>query len=223
MNYMNLLNQVFHLIQKDLLLEWRQKYAFNGILLYVISTVVVVYLAFMEIEGVAWITLFWIIMLFASVNAVAKSFLQESQNRQLYYYTLASPEAIILSKMVYNVLLLLFLATLALGVYSVLLGYPIENTSLFLTTVILGAVGFALCFTLISAISSKASNNATLMPVLSFPVVIPVLSLLITLSKAAVLGIEGDGNAEKDILVLLAIDGIMLVLSFILFPYLWRD
>ncbi|MGB1243273.1 MAG: heme exporter protein CcmB, partial [Chitinophagales bacterium] len=105
---MNLLNQVFYLIQKDLLLEWRQKYAFNGILLYVISTVVVVYLAFMEIEDMAWMTLFWIIMLFASVNAVAKSFLQESPDRQLYYYTLVSPEAIILSKMVYNVLLLLF-------------------------------------------------------------------------------------------------------------------
>lgn len=220
---MNLLKQVYFLIQKDLLLEWRQKYAFNGILLYVVSTVVVVYLAFMDIEGVTWITLFWIIMLFASVNAVAKSFLQESADRQLYYYTLASPEAIVLSKMIYNVLLLLLLAMLALGVYSILLGYPVENTPLFLSTVILGAVGFALCFTLISAISSKASNNATLMPVLSFPVIIPVLSLLITLSKSAVLGIEGDENAEKDILVLLAIDGIMLVLSFILFPYLWRD
>ncbi len=219
---MNLLRQIYFLLQKDLLLEWRQKYAFNGILLYVISTVVVVYLAFMEIEPVSWITLFWIIMLFASVNAVAKSFLQESNSRQLYYYTLASPEAIILSKMLYNVLLLLFLAALALAIYSILLGYPVENTSLFMTTVILGGIGFALTFTLISAISSKASNNATLMPVLSFPVVIPVLSLLITLSKTAVLGIEGEDNTQNDIWVLLAIDGIMLVLSFILFPYLWR-
>lgn len=220
---MNLLREIYFLLQKDLLLEWRQKYAFNGILLYVISTVVVVYLAFMEIEPVAWITLFWIIMLFASVNAVAKSFLQESNNRQLYYYTLASPEAIIFSKMLYNVLLLLFLAGLALAIYSILLGYPVENTSLFMTTVLLGGIGFALTFTLISAISSKASNNATLMPVLSFPVVIPVLSLLITLSKTAVLGIEAEDNTQNDIWVLLAIDGIMLVLSFILFPYLWRD
>jgi hypothetical protein len=43
-----------------------------------------------------WNSLYWIIILFSAVNAVAKSFVQEHQGRQLYYYMIASPEAIIL-------------------------------------------------------------------------------------------------------------------------------
>ena len=217
-----LLHQTVHLIRKDLLLEWRQKYALNGILLYVVSTVMVVYLSLFEVEGVVWIALFWIIMLFASVNAVAKSFMQESPGRQLYYYTLASPQAIILSKLLYNVVLLLILGVLALGVYSLLLGNPVADMGLFLVIVLLGSVGFSLCFTLLSGIASKASKNATLMPILSFPLIIPILGLLIKLSKSALMGIE-DLNFTNDLSVLLALDAMMVVLSLVLFPYLWRD
>ena len=77
---MQLFNEVKHLIAKEINLEWKQKYAFNGLLLYVISTVFVCYLSFKQIIDVpTWNALFWIIMLFASVNAIAKSFIQESK------------------------------------------------------------------------------------------------------------------------------------------------
>ena len=114
---MNILKQVKFLIQKEIILEWRSKYAFNGILLYVVSTVFVCYLAFKQISPITWNALFWIIMLFASVNAVVKSFVQESRGRQLYYFVIASPQAVILSKIIYNILLLQLLTAIALGFY----------------------------------------------------------------------------------------------------------
>ncbi|MGZ3822477.1 MAG: heme exporter protein CcmB, partial [Mucilaginibacter sp.] len=122
---MELYNQTWNLFKKEILLEWRSKYAFNGVLLYVVSTVFVCYISFKLTPGfsnskgypVVWNVLFWIIMLFASVNAIAKSFMQESKSRLLYYYTIASPQAIILSKTFYNVLLMSLLSTLALLVY----------------------------------------------------------------------------------------------------------
>src|SRR5688500_1827509 len=105
-----MLRQVIHLISKELTLELRQKYVLNGILLYVISTVFISYLSFKRVsDPPTWNALFWIIMLFASVNAVSKSFIQESKGRQLYLYTLASPQAIILSKIIYNMLLMIAL------------------------------------------------------------------------------------------------------------------
>lgn len=218
-----LFTQTWFLIQKDILLEWRQRYAISGILLYVLSSVMVAYLAFMRIDATAWVAVFWIILLFASVNAVAKSFVQESSGRLLYYYTVVSPQAVILSKLIYNVVLLLLLSALALGVYSLLLGNPVENLPLFIVAVVLGATGFSFCFTLIAAIASKTGNrNATLMPILSFPVVIPILGLLMVLSKNAVAGIETQ-NTMHDIRNLLAIDAVLAGLSFILFPYLWKD
>ncbi|HRK26475.1 MAG TPA: heme exporter protein CcmB [Chitinophagales bacterium] len=215
--------QTLYLLQKDLLLDWRQGYAISSILLYVCSSVMVAYMAFIEIDAIAWVAVFWLIMLFASVNATTKSFVQEGSGRLLYYYTVVSPQAVILSKMIYNVGLLLVLAILTLGIYSLLLGNPVQNIGLFLTAVVLGVVGFGCCFTLIAAIAAKTGNrNATLMPILSFPVIIPMLGLLIVLSKNAAAGIQTP-NTFRDIQNLVAIDAVLAALAFLLFPYLWKE
>ena len=129
------MQQIFHLIEKEINLEWKQKYAFNGLLLYVGATVFICYLSFREIlEVPVWNALFWIIQLFAGVNAIAKSFLQESRGRMLYYYILADPKAIILSKIIYNFLLMLLLSVFNFLFYSLLIGNPVSNTPLFLFT-----------------------------------------------------------------------------------------
>eukprot|EP01037_Dinobryon_pediforme_P010206 gene10206-10276_t len=123
---MQLVNQTWELLKKEILLEWRSKYAFNGVLLYIVSTVFICYISFNLNPGfgntkgyaIVWNVLFWIIMLFASVNAIAKSFMQESRSRLLYYYSIASPQSVILSKTIYNIFLMALLSTLALIVYS---------------------------------------------------------------------------------------------------------
>ena len=109
---MDLFSQVKFLVRKEIVLEWRSKYAFNGILLYVVSTIFVCYLSFKKVDPITWNALFWIIMLFASVNAIAKSFLQENKGRQLYYYSITSAKAVIISKIIYNVLLMLLLSAM---------------------------------------------------------------------------------------------------------------
>src|ERR1035437_8050595 len=107
--------QIKYLFKKEVKLEMRNKYALGGILLYVVSTVFVSYLSFKQIINPAtWNALFWIILLFASINGVAKSFINETRGRQLYLYTLASPQAVILSKILYNSLLLTVLSILCL-------------------------------------------------------------------------------------------------------------
>src|SRR6185503_19853328 len=90
--FAEMLKEISALIGKELLIEWRQRYALGGMLLYVIVTVFICYLSFKNvIEVSTWNALFWIIILFASINLSAKSFLQESKGRLLYYYTLSSP------------------------------------------------------------------------------------------------------------------------------------
>src|SRR3954471_3738556 len=117
------MKEIKSLLQKEIMLEWKQKYAFNGLLLYVVSTIFVCFLSFKQIiDPPTWNALFWIIMLFAAVNAVAKSFMTETRGRLLYMYTLASGQSIIISKIVYNVCLLLILSIINLVFYSLLLG-----------------------------------------------------------------------------------------------------
>ena len=218
---MDLINQVKFLIRKEIMLEWRSKYALNGILLYVVSTVFVCYLAFREISSApTWNALFWIIMLFASVNAITKSFIQESRARQLYYYTITSPQAIIISKIVYNIMLLL--SVIALGFYTLVFKNPLGDPLFYMLAVLLGSISFASVFTMISGIASKASNGGGLMAILSFPVIIPLLVVLIKLSKNAMDGLDRSVSYDE-IGVLLAINVIVVTTSLLLFPYLWRD
>lgn len=216
------INQIKYLIAKEIKLELRNKYALGGILLYVVSTIFVSYLCFKRIiVPSTWNALFWIILLFASINAVAKSFMNETKGRLLYLYTLASPQAIILSKIIYNSLLLLVLSGLCFLVYSLFIGNIVQDISLFLLTLILGSCGFSSLLTMVSAISSKTGNNFTLMAILSFPIMMPLLMVLIKLSKNALDGLENwDTNY---LLILVCINVIIIALSYLLFRYLWRD
>ena len=219
---MHLGQEVGILIKKEFMLEWRQKYALGGIVLYVFSTVFIVYLSFIQVGPKAWNTLFWIIILFISVNAITKSFIQENGSRELYYYTIANPLAIILSKIIYNCGLLFMLSVLSYSIFSLVVGNPVKNAYEFWIALFLSSIGFSIAFTFISAIASKASNSSTLMAILAFPVIIPILMTLLKLSANA-LGLIQDTSVWKDISILLAIDLILLALTFVLFPYLWRD
>ncbi len=82
---MSSFHHIITLFKKDLLLEVRQQYSFYGILLYIGATVFVLFLAINEPESNVWNGLFWVIQLFICINAVAKSFLQESKGRMLVF------------------------------------------------------------------------------------------------------------------------------------------
>jgi heme exporter protein B len=218
--------QMSALMRKEFLLEWRQRYALNGMLLYIVGAVFVCYLSFNARRGqltpIVWNTLFWIILLFTAINAIAKSFVQERAGRQLYYYIIASPQQIILSKILYNTALMLVLALLGFSVYAFVLGNPVDDVLLYLLTLVLGAIGFAASLTLVSGIASKAENPATLMAVLSFPIILPLLLMLLKISKNALDGLDRS-TSWNEIAIVLAIDAIVVTLSWLLFPFLWRS
>ncbi len=219
---MNLFSQILYLLQKEITLELRQRYAIGGILLYVLSTVFIVYISFQHIGPQVWNVLFWVIMLFASVNAVMKSFVQESGYRQLYYFQLLHPVSILLSKMIYNALLLLVLGGLTFAALSFVAGSPVKDAGTFALALFLGSLGFSITFTFVSAIAAKADNSSTLMAILSFPVVIPVLLLLVSLSAQSIGLLGGDDIGDK-ISLLAAVDLILVAMGLVLFPFLWRD
>lgn len=218
-----LLKEIKYLLWQELKLENRQRFAFNGILLYVISTVYVVYISTKgDIQSQTWVSLFWLIMLFASANALQKSFVRENSNRYLYLYTLSSPQGVIISKIIYNCMLTGVVSLLTWLVYSVLMGDAVSNKWLFLCSLWLGNTGIASLFTFISSISSKSSQNSTLVAVLGFPVLLPLLLTLLRLCNASVMGVS-VADAQNYLYVLLALTVIIWAMAYLLFPYLWRE
>jgi len=220
------MSQIQTLLYKEFLLEWRQKYLINGVFLYTSSTIFICYLAF-SIRGVfitpiVWNTLFWIIVLFSAINTIAKSFLQENNQRDLYYYSIASPQVIIISKIIYSAILMVSVTFLALLLYSLLLGNPVQDQLFFFVVVLLGAVGFSSTLTMVSSIASKAGNSGMLMAILSFPIIIPLIMMVIKVSKNAIDGLD-RGESMDEILVLFALNAIAITLALLLYPYISRN
>jgi heme exporter protein B len=214
--------QVLTLIQKDMLTEWRQRYALNGILLHVVASVMVVYLSVKVMNAPTWNAIFWLILLFTSVSAVAKSFISESRGRSLYYYGLVSAQALILSRVFYNMALMFLMAIISLGVYIVVLGNPVGNMGIYALCTVLGCMGFAITFTLLSSIAAKAGHSSLLMPVLSFPVIVPLFLVLIKASKKAMDDID-ISLIIPDLIILLLLNALVLSLAYVLFPFLHKE
>ena len=203
--------------------EFRQKNALAGTFIYVLGTVFVSYLAFKRVVDVpTWIALFWIIMLFAAVNAVAKSFMQESSGIRLYYYLLSSPLGVVFSRILYNSLLLCGIGVISLVAFQLFLGGNVNDQLSFLLGLVLGCFGLASILTMTSAIASRAGNNPSLMAILSFPVLIPFLIVLIRFTKNAMDGIAWSVNGSYAF-VMAALIGLVYALCYVLFPYLWKD
>lgn len=211
------------MFKKDLLLELRQQYTFYGVVLYVASTIFVLYLAIGRPEANAWNGLFWITLLFIAINAVAKSFLQESRGRMLYYYTLTAPADFIIAKLLYNLLLMVLMSALSLLLFSFFLGAPYTGALRFLGITWLGGVSISLVFTLLAAIAARAHQNAALMAILGFPLIVPQLLLLIRLSKVAFGEVFRENAIQQLVLLLCGLDVMIIALCLILFPFLWKD
>lgn len=211
--------RVYALLKKDVLLELRQKHSLYGILLYIAATIFVLYLSLESPEASVWNGLFWVIQLFICVNAVAKSFLQESRGRMLYFYSIVSPVEFMLAKTVYNIILMIGMSLISLGLFAMLLGNPLDNVLRFIGITVLGGASISIVFTLMSAIAAKAQQNAALIAILGFPVILPQLMLLMRLSKAAF-----SDKFNLDAIGLIGgLDVLVIVLAVVLFPYLWKD
>jgi len=215
--------KIIALFKKDLLLEVRQQYTFYGILLYIASTIFVLFLAMGQPDASVWNGLFWMNLLFICINAVAKSFLQESRGRMLYYYSIAGALDFIIAKVLYNIVLMLVMSLLSILLFSFFLGSPYGNTLNFLGIGVLGGISISLVFTLLAAIAARANQNAALMAILGFPLIIPQLLLLVKISKSVFGEVFRDGALTQMVLLLSGLDLMVVILSLILFPFLWKD
>lgn len=218
---MSSFRHILTLFKKELLLEVRQQYSFYGILLYIGATIYVLFMTMDEPEAGVWNGLFWVIQLFICINAVAKSFLQESRGRMLYFYSIVSPGNFVLSKLLFNSALMLIMSLLSLVLFMLFLGNPIQRALPFTGLVLLGGWSLSLIFTFLAAIAARAQQNAAIMAVLGFPLIIPQLLLLAQLANATFNPALPFHLSTIGLLV--ALDVMVIILAVILFPFLWKD
>jgi len=174
------------------------------------------------ISPLVWSALFWITILFTSINTVAKSFIGERKGLEIYYYSIASPVNILLSKIIYNFLLCLLLSFVGYVLFALFLNDTIHDKLIFATTLILTSLGFASSLTLLSGIASKANNSNILMAVLSFPIVISILLMAIKITKNCIDELDAS-ISYSPLLSLFAINCLVTAASYLLFPFTWKN
>jgi heme exporter protein B len=217
---------VLTLLQKEFTLDIRRKSIVLGILLYLLSTTFICYLTFSlksaSMSPLTWSALYWIIVMFSGVNSVAKSFIGEKKGVDIYLYSVADPHDIILAKIIYNALLCGVMSLVCFGLFSVFFGNPITDMITFSIVLLLAPIAFSGAFTMLSGIASRAGNSNVVMAVLSFPVIISTLLLVVKITKNCIDGLD-PSISTNDLLSLAAIDALLVALSYVLFPFVWRS
>lgn len=216
------LSHVFAIIKKDFDIEIRQKYTIYGVFLFAVTSAYLLYKTFNKVSGLEWDILLWIILLYAGLNAIVKSFIQEKRETYLYYYSLFGPLEVIVAKLIYNFIFLLFLSCVLIFVFSILLGNPLKDISLFVKCLVLGVLGISSIFTFVSTISGSSNSNATLMSILSLPLVLPIVLLMERITAISMRLIQ-DSTVGNDLLILGGIDLLVIGMIVAIFPVLWKS
>lgn len=218
--------KAYSLFRKDWHSELRTRYAINALAMFILVTISVILFSIGNEKISEYLTggLLWVVIFFSAMSGLSRAFVsEEERGTTLTLQLIASPSTIFSGKLLFNVLLV-FLMNIAITIlYSALFeSFIIKSFEVFLIAFVLGNIGIAVSSTIIAAIISKASSKGTLYPVLSFPILLPLILTLLELTKFAM---DGDTISDSfvEIAVLVCYDVIMLTASYLLFDFIWKD
>ena len=211
---------------KDWQSELRTRYAISALLMFVITTISIILFS-LGSEGApadALSGMLWVVIFFAAMSGLSRTFvMEEERGTTLTLQLLAQPSAIFFGKLLFNLVLITGLNTVAVALYAAFInGFVIKTVSIFLASVILGSLGFASAATIIAAIIARANTRGTLYPVLSFPILLP---LLLTVIHATQLASDGAPFSEAlgEIQILISYIVVVTTAAYMLFDYIWKD
>ncbi len=211
---------------KDARSELRTRYSMNALLMFVIISVATILIALRseDVEQNILSGMFWVVIFFSAMSGLSRIFVsEEERGTSMALQLVASPHVVYFGKLVFNCLLTLLLSVLVSVLY--LLVFPafiIKSYTIFALTILFGSIGFAASTTIIAAIIAKTNNKGTLFPVLSFPILIPLLMTVIKLITIS-LADEKFSFALGEFQILISYILVMITGSYLLFDYVWKD
>lgn len=216
----------YALFKKDLASELRMRYAINSLIMFIVVTISVILFSIGNEKISDFLSggLFWVVIFFSAMSGLSRAFVsEEERGTTLTLQLIASPTTIFSGKLFFNLILVFAMNIVVALLYSALFdAFVLKNLSLFLYAFVLGNIGIAIASTLIASIIAKASSKGTLYPVLSFPILLPLMLTLIDLTKQAMDGTTFE-SSYIELAVLGCYDVVMIAASFLLFDFIWKD
>ncbi len=221
-----MLKQAWAIFRKDLESELRTRYALNALLMFVVVTLAVILFALVgeTLPPGAQTGMLWVVMFFAAMSGLSRTFVaEEERGTTMTLQLLASPMAVYLGKLLFNLVLVLVLNAFIVTLYMVTMEqFNVRQPGLFWIVMLLGGVGMATATTIIAAIIAKANTKGTLFPVLAFPILLPLLMAGISATRIAVED-KVWSAVWPDLQLLGSYIVVVTTVSFLLFDFVWKD
>ena len=216
----------YALFQKDFHSELRTRYAINSLAMFIIVAISVIMFSIGNENISPGLTggLFWVVIFFSAMSGLSRAFVsEEERGTSLTLQLIASPATVFTGKLLFNMILVFLMNIVITLLYSMLFSeFIIQNYLMFFLTFILGNIGIAISSTLIAAIIAKAGSKGTLYPVLSFPILLPLILTSVQLTSFSIDGIP-ISEAVFELAIVLCYDIIMISASYMLFDFIWKD
>lgn len=218
--------KAYALYKKDIHSELRTRYAVNSLAMFIVVAISVILFSIgnEQISQNLTAGLFWVVVFFSSMSGLARVFVsEEERGTSLTLHLIAAPSTIYSGKLLYNVILVFCMNVVIAILYSALFNaFIIRNFWLFAISLFAGNIGLAVSSTTIAAIISKANAKGTLFPVLAFPILLPLILILVQLTSLSNQG-AAFSDAFFELAILICYDVIMLTGSYMLFDFIWKD
>ena len=218
------------IFRKDFLLEWRNKSILGTLLVFVFSTQFLILFAAGrdDLGGRTEAGLLWVVILFTAALGLGRTFLVEEERGTGAFLRLHIQGIMVyIGKLSYSFLTILGVNMVSSGLFLLLLSIRVEEPLLFVLTLILGTLGLAGATTLLAAIIARTARGGPLLPVLLFPLLIP---LLLSAVEATYLSIAAPSfvtnawdAAIGSLITLISFSGVVITASILLFDYVWED
>ena len=214
------------LFKKDFHSELRTRYAINSLAMFIIVAISIILFAVGQEKISVELTggLFWVVIFFTAMSGLARAFVsEEERGTSLTLQLIAAPSTVFSGKLVFNIILVFCMNTVIALLYAALFeSFVIQNFSLFFLSFVLGNLGLAVSSTIIAAIIARAGAKGTLYPVLSFPILLPLILTSVQLTLAALDGTSIE-DAKFELAIVVSYDVVMLTVSYMLFDFIWKD
>lgn len=219
-------SKAYSLFLKDFRSELRTRYAINALAMFIIVALSVIMFSVGQERISKSLTggLFWVVIFFTAMSGLSRAFVsEEERGTTLALQLVAAPITVFTGKLIFNIILVFAMNTVIAILYSALFeAFVFQNIALFLVSFILGNIGLAVSSTIIAAIIAKAGAKGTLYPVLSFPILLPLILTSVQLTLSAIDGTSFE-RAKFELAIVVSYDIIMLTASYMLFDFIWKE
>lgn len=219
-------SKAFNLFLKDYRSELRTRYAINALAMFIIVAISVILFSIgnEKINENLTAGLFWVVIFFTAMSGLSRAFVsEEERGTTLTLQLIASPNTVFSGKLILNVILVFAMNAVIAILYGALFeDFIIKSFWLFFATFVLGNIGLAVSSTIIAAIIAKAGAKGTLYPVLSFPILLP---LILTCVQLTLFSFDGTSfeKSKFELAIVVSYDVIMITVSYLLFDFIWKE